>query len=72
VRKSFVVWVLEENPSCRFYEALGGECIAERRITIANTDLPEVAIGWSNVAEMASALAELPDEVDQPAKSVNS
>ncbi len=49
---SVVVWVLEENPSRHFYEALGGRRIAKQKIAIGGVDLPEVAYGWSNVAEV--------------------
>ena len=55
--RSVVVWVLEENPSRHFYEALGGGCIAKQEITIGGVDLPEVAYGWSNVAEVIEGSA---------------
>ncbi|MGQ9586317.1 MAG: GNAT family N-acetyltransferase [Anaerolineae bacterium] len=55
---SVLLWVLKENPSCRFYEALGGVRIAERRIAIGDADLAEVAYGWLD----ASVVAGLPEE----------
>jgi len=44
---SLVIWVLKDNPACRFYVALGGKFLAEKMITIGGKQLPEVAYGWS-------------------------
>lgn len=46
---SLLVWVLAENPSRRFYEALGGECLEEKVITIGGANLVEVAYGWRDL-----------------------
>jgi GNAT superfamily N-acetyltransferase len=43
---SMIVWVLRDNPYRRFYEAMGGEVVSERVISIAEANLPEVAYGW--------------------------
>jgi GNAT superfamily N-acetyltransferase len=43
---SMIVWVLRDNRYRRFYEAMGGEVISERMISIGETELPEVAYGW--------------------------
>lgn len=45
---SMLVWVLEDNPSFRFYEALGGQKVYEKRIQIGRVMLNEVAYGWLN------------------------
>jgi GNAT superfamily N-acetyltransferase len=42
---SFLVWVLADNPSRRFYEKLGGKKIGTESITIGGVDLDEVAYG---------------------------
>ncbi|SFS84787.1 GNAT family N-acetyltransferase [Marininema halotolerans] len=42
---SFVVWVLAKNPSCKFYEKLGGTKIKTEFVTIGGKDLEEVAYG---------------------------
>lgn len=46
---SMLVWVLELNPSRRFYEALGAKQFSERNITIGGTVFTEVAYGWADL-----------------------
>jgi ribosomal protein S18 acetylase RimI-like enzyme len=41
--KGAVVWVLERNPACAFYECLGGELLGQKAISIGGADLVEVA-----------------------------
>jgi ribosomal protein S18 acetylase RimI-like enzyme len=41
------VWVLADNPARGFYEALGGECVAETTRLFAGKKLREVGYGWS-------------------------
>jgi GNAT superfamily N-acetyltransferase len=43
---SLLIWVLAENPSRRFYEALGGQQVREQPVTIGGVQLIEVAYGW--------------------------
>jgi GNAT superfamily N-acetyltransferase len=50
---SMLVWVLAANPSRAFYEALGGQHVAEQEITIGAARLTEVAYGWRDVRELA-------------------
>jgi L-amino acid N-acyltransferase YncA len=45
---SMLVWVLAENPSRRFYEALGGQVIRQKPIEIGGVTLDEVAYGWTD------------------------
>lgn len=42
---SFLVWVLADNPACRFYERLGGKQIGTETITIGGIPLEAVAYG---------------------------
>ena len=42
---AMLIWVLQNNPSCRFYAALGGTPVHNRTISIGGADLPEVAYG---------------------------
>jgi ribosomal protein S18 acetylase RimI-like enzyme len=46
---SLVVWVLADNPARRFYEALGGKVVFEKRIEIGGASLVEVAYGWKEL-----------------------
>jgi GNAT superfamily N-acetyltransferase len=46
------VWVLEENPSRRFYERLGGRAVAKQTITIGGDELIEVAYAWHTLDDL--------------------
>jgi hypothetical protein len=52
-----LVWVLADNPSRSFYEALGGELIGEQNVTIGGVDLREVAYGWPDISCLTDMLA---------------
>lgn len=43
------VWVLADNPSRFFYEAMGGARAGERMEKFAGTALEELAYGWSDL-----------------------
>jgi GNAT superfamily N-acetyltransferase len=47
--QGMLVWVLEQNPSRRFYEALGGQFVERKTIEIGGVDLIEVAYGWRDL-----------------------
>lgn len=47
--KAMLLWVLAQNPSRRFYEALGGEYLRTKQIEIGGVILDEVAYGWKNL-----------------------
>jgi len=51
---SMYVWVLEENPSRRFYESLGGIEFRRQTLTIGGLELAEVAYGWDDISILAS------------------
>ena len=44
--KGMVIWVLEENKSKKFYEAIGGKHIGNKTIEIAGKKLDERGYGW--------------------------
>ena len=47
---SMLVWVLEGNPACRFYEKMGGIRLETVKMeTIGTEDVVEVAYGWSTL-----------------------
>ena len=50
---SMLVWVLAQNPARRFYEALGGAYLYDKRVTIGGADLIEVAYGWQDIRALA-------------------
>ena len=46
---SMQVWVLADNPSRYFYEALGGHFISTKQIEIGDVMLNEVSYGWQDI-----------------------
>ena len=47
---SMLVWVLADNPACRFYETIGGQKVYEQQIERGGTKLREIAYGWQSLA----------------------
>jgi GNAT superfamily N-acetyltransferase len=47
---SMLIWVLTENPACKFYEAMGGEKVYEQQIQIGGVQLDELAYGWKDTS----------------------
>ncbi|MBL8156447.1 MAG: GNAT family N-acetyltransferase [Anaerolineae bacterium] len=45
---AMLVWVLKGNPAAQFYEALGGEYVAEKPLTIGGANQIEIAYGWTD------------------------
>src|SRR5262249_38607513 len=50
---SMLVWVLAENPSRAFYDALGGIVVNSKMIESGGRDLQQVAYGWSDIPPLA-------------------
>jgi GNAT superfamily N-acetyltransferase len=46
---SMAVWVLAANPSRKFYEALGGQVVAEQQIERDGQSFTELAYGWQDL-----------------------
>ena len=55
--RSMLVWVLRDNPSRSFYEALGGHLVREKEMEIGGVKLIGVAYGWEDIAALASQQA---------------
>jgi L-amino acid N-acyltransferase YncA len=49
-----VAWVLEGNPSVRFYEKSGALRISSKEIEIGGVMLPELAFGWPHLETISS------------------
>lgn len=47
---SMITWVLKENLSFKFYQALGGIIVGERLIEIGAVNYIECAYGWDNLS----------------------
>ena len=52
---SLLVWVLAENRSRRFYEALGSQQVRQQPVTIGGAELIEVAYGWLDARTIIDA-----------------
>jgi GNAT superfamily N-acetyltransferase len=55
---SMLVWVLAQNPARKFYEALGGQYLYEKPITIGGAELIEVAYGWQDTRPLTTGKAQ--------------
>lgn len=55
-KRSMLAWVLAENPSRPFYEAVGGELLGSQEIGIGGVVLEEVAYGWDNIRILATSV----------------
>jgi ribosomal protein S18 acetylase RimI-like enzyme len=47
-----VVWALEKNPWCAFYERLGGKRVAQKMIEIGGAQLSDIAYGWKEIGTL--------------------
>ena len=47
--RSMIIWVLKENPACRFYARLGGQPIAEKVVEIGGKPMTDVAFAWRDL-----------------------
>ncbi|MDE2823795.1 MAG: GNAT family N-acetyltransferase [Chloroflexota bacterium] len=56
---SMYTWVLDKNPSRRFYESLGGIELKSETITLRGRDVVEVAYGWDDISPLASTPTQL-------------
>jgi GNAT superfamily N-acetyltransferase len=56
---SMLVWVLAANPSRAFYEALGGQQVSEKSVTIGGVPCVEVAYGWLDLRGLATQATQM-------------
>ena len=52
---SMYTWVLDKNPSRRFYESLGGTEFRRETMTLRGSDVVEVAYGWNDISPLAES-----------------
>lgn len=48
--RSMLIWVLADNPSCRFYESMGGAPVREQEVVIGGERLREIGYGWTDLS----------------------
>ena len=51
--KRLLIWALERNSACRFYEKMGGRPVHTQSIRIGGQNLIEIAYGWENLNDFA-------------------
>jgi hypothetical protein len=54
--RAMTVWVLADNPACRFYESLGGARVREEEIERGGRALKKVAYGWADIGALTERL----------------
>ncbi|UOQ43545.1 GNAT family N-acetyltransferase [Halobacillus salinarum] len=54
--KNLIVWLLNNNHAWRFYEALGGEKVAEDSLEIEGVRLPLAGFGWNSLPKLVETL----------------
>ena len=47
--ESMLLWVFADNPSRRFYEALGGQLVKNNQFELSGAIIEEVAHGWLHI-----------------------
>jgi GNAT superfamily N-acetyltransferase len=50
---AMLLWVLADNPACKFYARLGGQRLREKGIEIGGASLVEAAYGWTDLGRLA-------------------
>jgi GNAT superfamily N-acetyltransferase len=55
---SMLVWVLRDNPTCQFYERLGGQRIYDKEIERGGIKLLEIAYGWTDISHLVESVKE--------------
>ena len=54
---SCLIWSHARNNACYFYEAMGGQRVAERLTRLGGEPTPEIAFGWKRLATSPRRLA---------------
>lgn len=47
--RSLLIWALEKNSACRFYEQMGGTVVHSQTLSMGGKDQLEVAYGWEDL-----------------------
>lgn len=55
---SMLVWVLADNPSKAFYEAIGGEHVQTREISVGGKRRTEFGYGWKELDSLTAILGK--------------
>jgi GNAT superfamily N-acetyltransferase len=50
--KAFYLWVLPGNPTCAFYEHMGGKYLTDKSFELAGASYSERAYGWPDIGSL--------------------
>lgn len=50
--RSMLIWVLADNPACRFYESMGGVPVRKSEVEIGGKRLRELGYGWTELGSL--------------------
>jgi GNAT superfamily N-acetyltransferase len=53
---NLIIWAFEQNPSCAFYEHIGGQKAYESNVVVGGKELTEVGYGWTDLDELLGVL----------------
>ncbi len=53
---SMLLWVLADNPACRFYETMGGRKVYERQEEMGGETLLEFGYGWDDTSTIPGGI----------------
>ena len=52
---SILVWVLADNPACKFYQSLGGQEVERKLVNFNGSKLQEIAYGWQDMQNLIAS-----------------
>ena len=64
--RSVMLWTLQDNPVCRWYERLGGKVLGEKRNLVEDWEIVEIAYGWETISSLFPGSASGPAGVRDP------
>lgn len=54
--EKMIIWAFEENPSCKFYEKIGGKRTLKEIVHMGGKELIEIGFSWINLKQLLSEL----------------
>lgn len=54
--EKLIIWALEDNPYCKFYEKIGGKRTLDITVNMGGKDLNEIGFTWTNLNELVNKL----------------
>jgi ribosomal protein S18 acetylase RimI-like enzyme len=54
--EKLIIWALEENQFCKFYEKIGGKQTLKKTVNMGGRELIEIGFTWTNLKQLLSEL----------------